>query len=114
MKNIFEKAYFGKVYETRDYRKVIFIHKKRNCYYLRDEFDYCIEVCCDGRTHYFDKDIDSPDDIISEWKKTIDEEELDKLACEEYPDYPLPFGEYESCDDLRDAFKAGYRKAKEL
>lgn len=40
-----------------------------------------------------------------------EEEELDKLANAIYPDFPLSYGEYESCEDLRNAYKAGFRQA---
>lgn len=48
---------------------------------------------------------------VAGFKQSVDEVELDKLANDRYPDLELSYGEYESNEDLRDSFKAGYRKA---
>lgn len=57
-------------------------------------------------------------DIVSEWEEEINEEELEKLAEEEYPyEYSTSLygnGECEYKNDLREAFKAGYRISRRL
>lgn len=55
--------------------------------------------------------------FVEEYKdeqEPIDRQKLNKLAKNLYPDIQISYGEHESCDDLREAFKESYHKAKEL
>lgn len=118
MKNIFENAYFGKAYRTRDGRKALFsTDDEVGVYVYLEGYRMPIPYHYDGEPK--ETGIPSPNvRIISEWQEPIDEEELDKLALEYVGDnhgYT-----YTDIDDLPDhlvseydTFKAGYRKAKE-
>lgn len=119
MNNMFENAYFGKAYKTRDGRKAVynstgskveengdhlFIIENRYSYYHYDNF---------GR--YYHNDINL--DIVSEWQEEINEEELDKLAelftpFELITRYNLSISK-KQVDILVECFKAGYRAAKQ-
>ena len=111
MKNIFENAYFGKPYKTRDCRKAIYLTKYKHGELVNE---LAIEDSEAGRRFYLYADNGSfyhkpsCEDIVSEWQEEINEEELNSLA-EEYVhnSRPLLDGDAISC------FKAGYRKAKE-
>lgn len=107
MKNIFENAYFGKAYKTRDGRKAIFSRKDGDTFDLETEDSYN-PVRSDGSFLYTKEGYESSSDIVSEWQEEINEEELNELA-KEYVDNsrPLLDGDAISC------FKAGYRKALE-
>ena len=84
MKNIFEKAYFGKPYKTRDERKAIYIG-------MTYKGDYSLHVDKGGSVWSNDiynnngkmvnnkSQADSPYDIVSECPESINEEELDIL-----------------------------------
>lgn len=121
MNNIFENAYFGKVYKTRDGRKAIY---KATSFIKNYETDTLVQfhkLMVDGG------DEDGNDiiafmnngkrgtkcqgiDIISEWQEPIEEEKLDKLAIE----YGKTIYLEEACcgwEDGAEAFKAGYRAA---
>lgn len=113
MKNIFENAYFGKQYKTRDGRKAIYAHIAKNDYHLlliQDEVTSRIYEQ-DGRAHYVDRELD----IVSEWQEPIDENELDKMAIDDilkvlnsdYYDGRISF------KMVKEIYKAGYRKAME-
>lgn len=108
MKNIFENAYFGKSYKTRDGKKAIYHGSKKykssdgkvwTYHYLMIEpenvdvfgedmvinhYDAYINDNGIGRfanlKYYKDSGVNAKYDIISEWKEPINEEELDKLA----------------------------------
>lgn len=83
MNNMFENAYFGKAYKTRDGRKAYFRH-----YQHGDLRPYMCLI--DGEEHWYrlngknyvwkEDDYDNPIDIVSEWQETINEEELDRLV----------------------------------
>ena len=79
MNNIFENAYFGKPYKTRDGKKILFQCANADCVCLVTE-EHCISYNFDGTVWGI---FEPENDIVSEWQKPIDEEELDKLA-EEY------------------------------
>lgn len=113
MENIFKNAFFGKAYKTRDVRKAIYI------YYGTDVIQPFIK-----RHHLIYEGLNSIqtsnyEEIVSEWQEEINEEELDKLA----KSYDIPvFGDGcaysdEEWDEIQEwveeAYKAGYRKAKE-
>lgn len=116
MERIFDKAYFGKAYKTRDGRKAIYINiensvfrkrKGKSHYLIIEDTPWCSEpynVCgfIEDETNF----LNDPRDIVSEWTEETNEEELEKLA-HEYVDNSLPLldGDAISC------FKAGYRKA---
>lgn len=115
MNNIFENAYFGKAYKTRDGRKMIYLipcpggemHK------LLDE-DINIEHL--HKNGQYAKLYPLPCDIVSEWQEPVDEEELNKLALKEYAEWALPLKEDEYILDEHtkmqiEAFKVGYRKS---
>lgn len=71
-----------------------------------------------GRLYFLEK-FETENDIISEWEEEINEEKLDKLA----KSYDIPiYGDGCAYSDedwieiqywVEEAFKAGYRKAKE-
>lgn len=87
-KNIFENAYFGKPYKTRDGSKAIFMCKRRNFDQDRpyacivEGYDDIFSYYPNGRLYFLEK-FETENDIISEWEEEINEDELDKLA-EEY------------------------------
>lgn len=110
MNNIFENAYFGKPYKTRDGRKALYLGKiKEDTKPLkhilniegRGSIKDTSEFLNDGSAF----GIDSQFDIVSEWQEEINEVKLDKLARKEYPPR-LTWDDRE-----RDAYKKGYRKA---
>lgn len=114
MTNIFENAYFGKAYKTRDGRKAIYIG---NDTYAKEHI-----LCLEGNFlnyNYYENGKckaypNDSTDIISEWQEEINEEELDKLAEENNP-YPS-YDKSDMCvshsyDGFNDGFKTGYRKA---
>lgn len=118
MSNIFKNAYFGKPYKTRGGDKALLIKILSNGYY------FLKEGCIQG--YFADKNGCHNDvfgennnmlDIISEWPEEINETELEELAEREYPyEYYTSLhgeGEAEYKNDLREAFKNGYRKAKQ-
>lgn len=112
MENVFENAYFGKLYKTRDGRKSVFVK------------NYGIDnnkIIYENGTHYVGNNgriyanVTDRNDIVSEWKESIDEEELDKLA-ENIVDTYLSC-DYEngniSYSMLKNIFKVCYRKILE-
>ena len=117
MKNIFENAYFGKPYRTRNERKAILL-QVHNCATLAIDFDshtVTHDYKMDGTSVFNCHDLD----IVGEWKEEINEEELAKNA-EKYADEApmtgtIPNGYNTPCFDecdIADAYKAGYREAK--
>ena len=116
--DIFENAYFGKPYRTRDGRKAI--------YFYQTERNKWHELIVEGDTvslPYIDNGLavgwhlnnhEWPDDIVSEWHEEINEDELDKLA--ESKAFEFENGEMTdiSYRDFMLGYKAGYRKAKEI
>lgn len=106
MKNIFENAYFGKVYKTREGRRAVylkFLHNNKHHLYV--ENTGIMDCTQDGLYTGMAGRLEDLD-IVSEWQEPIDEDKLEELA-EEYID---TWSESYSC---KLAFKAGYRKAKE-
>lgn len=128
--NIFENAYFGKPYKTRDGRKALLlaIHTGNISPYIEDaliellidnyplspSFTMCnaIGQCTD--------DYHPNESIISEWQEEINIEELEKLAMIEGAKAISHFVNreqskfaYEWADLVKEAYKAGYRKAKQ-
>lgn len=96
MKNIFENAYFGKVYKTKDGRKAIYICKRTDGSIWKLDRPYAFIVEGFGRivhydaNGYFDISSETKHDIVSEWKEKIDEDELRELSVTEAIDYAIP------------------------
>ena len=99
MKNIFENAYFGKTYKTRDGRKAVLItYNQRNkqspyvcaisCYFDESIKSVCHNFYPNGKLH---DNIETVHDIVSEWQEPI------VCACnwKDYYDYRImmPAGE---------------------
>lgn len=122
--NIFENAKFGDIYVTKDE------HKNSFCAFTKSNGEPIARLYregwgvvyfyLDGRVHSgieFGSGIDF--DIIGKLEEPINEEELDNLAWSEYPDYSVSnmYGDVYGKElhiKERNAFKAGYRKAKEV
>lgn len=111
MKNIFENAYFGKPYKTRDERKALYHDVAANIVSLILP-DFSFSVWLDGS---FEDDKESNLDIVSEWHEEINEEELDNLAIKLIHETIDDFqdGEKVTFNLLKDLVKASYRKAME-
>lgn len=114
MNNIFNNAYFGKAYKTRDERKALYhcFDGQYHRLFTEERCDFS-PYCDDNGKHLTHSEEESRFDIISEWKEPIDEEELDALA-EEY-DSKVPH--FINCDTgytinyrIKEAYKAGCRK----
>lgn len=111
MNNIFENAYLGKAYKTRDCKKVIFLRtfvcNGYKHYVSTGELEYSVRE--DGKV---DKNLfPYEEDIVSEWSEEINEEELDELADKLNPYQFVYDSDNSNCWD--EGFKAGYRKALE-
>lgn len=76
--NIFEGAYFGKAYKTRNGRIVRYCGKQSSMYVLEDD-GVAVDYFSDGT---FLTSGESEFDIVSERQEPINEEELNKLANE--------------------------------
>ena len=108
--NIFEGAYFGKTYNTRNGRIVRYCGKQASMYVLEDD-GVAVDYFPDGT---FQTSGESEFDIVSEGQEEIDKEELDRLAVE-YADHAEMTGTSQDgyntgCWDYLDivkAFKAG-------
>lgn len=118
MKNIFENAYFGKAYKTRDGRKALYQQKdidKPGSYVWIDDIDGIFYIGVDG--FYLDNNKESKWDIVSEWEEDIDEEELDRLAYKKLLEEIKIAKQSESLGqcygvDFVSGFKVGYKTAK--
>lgn len=74
---MFENAYFGKPYKTRDGRKAIYGYKREGRHYLIVEYYEHIFTWDDNGVS------DAPVqklDIVSEWKESINEENIKRLC----------------------------------
>lgn len=114
MENIFENAYFGKAYKTRDGSKAIFICKRtdNSVWDLNHPYACVVEgfgeiwnYFPNGQLYIGEKFI-TESDIVSEWQEPIDEEKLNK----EFDNF-VNSNEFRSLDTPYFYFKAGYRKA---
>lgn len=117
MENIFENAKYGDKFLTRDgliglfiqqngLGDVVYICQPKGCIYC-ERIVRSNGLCLNG--------FEDSSDIIGKLEEPINEEELDRLAKENYP-YEDGVGEarFNSHQHkLREAYKAGYRKAKE-
>ena len=107
-KNIFENAYFGKAYKTRDSKKAIYIKNLSDYTYhhqlVLDNGD--IEVYDNfGKRSYGGNGLD----IVSEWEEEIDEEEIDEMAVQ----YACDSDIVQVYEGEIKAYKAGFHKALE-
>lgn len=105
MNNIFENAYFGKPYKTRDGKKAIYIYYGPD---VQHPFINYHHLIYDGQNQIVA--ITNYEEIISEWQEEINEEELDKFAEESSP----RVGKLDNIFSYKEGFKEGYRKAKGL
>lgn len=116
MDKIFENAKFGDKFRTRDGRMALFIQTLKSGE-IRNEL--CVENKDEGRRYYLYKDdgtfyhLHCDKDIVSCWQDTINEEELDKLAKAYVSKNSIPFEPLLTIGEQIEAFKAGYRKAKQ-
>ena len=110
MNNIFENAYFGKAYKTRDGRKAIYYHSRPD-----STHELIVEGCSPVIIYWSNGETihtisNKHLDIVSEWQEEINDEELDKFAKTKY-------GNFRTKDSIVygyiEGFKTGYRKAKE-
>lgn len=125
--NIFDGAYLGKQYRTRDGRKAILISYNQRkpmepyvcavaCYLDDSIKSNCYNFNEFGRRR---TDLISDSDIVAEWHEEINDEEVDSLAAEWVADNGKVYVieedvmELTNFDTARAAYKAGYRKAKE-
>lgn len=125
MDNIFENAYFGKAYKTRDGSKAIFICERTNCAVWDLDRPYACVIegygeiwnyFPNGRLYFVEK-FETENDIISEWEEPINEDELDKLANKKMLEEIKIAKQSESLGqcygvDFVSGFKVGYRAAK--
>lgn len=107
MNSIFGNAYFGKPYKTRNSKKAIYAGKLPAVNLHRLLVEDLLDTFNYNEFGSFRTQGESQHDIVSEWQE-IDEEELDKLANEYEDRSGLELG----LNDIHDAYKAGYRKAK--
>lgn len=115
MKNIFENAYFGKAYKTRDGRKAIFVEMINNSSFFEKYTKVYSCIHESGQRLFYTQegndvtrnciDKDSLYNIVSEWEE-VNEEELDKLAYDEAQLYSVV-----KSREWQDGFKTGYRKS---
>lgn len=109
MINIFENAYFSKLYKTKDGRKAVFLGDNK-CWVDGESHEY--SYCRNGKFSVLET-IECNIDIVSEWHEDINEKELDKLTKKELKHImPTDYGDgYNQL--LEFVYRAGYRKAKE-
>jgi len=123
MENIFENAKFGDVFVTRDGRQATFVGL-----FIDDEQKIWrkIVIANESEIRYYNNsgksgllgkyDGDFPNDLVSRYQKPIDEMKLELdtiLYMREYckaTEADETLFEYE---DMKTAYKRGYRKAKE-
>lgn len=106
MKEMFNTAYFGKAYKTRNGKKAIYV-RDTNMHrvfvhelVLEDGNILCSKY---GKVQVTDCDWD----VVSEWSKPpIDEMELTELAFNEWY-----HNDNNTIDSFQDGFVAGYRRA---
>lgn len=123
MGNIFENAYFGKPYKTRDERKVIYCGTFENNSLFNTKV--VINTDVDQASDYIDfrwytqegksSIADSPADIVSEWEEGISEEELNELAEKSFEKEVRIANQCEALGichgfDYQSGFKNGYRE----
>lgn len=80
MENVFENACFGKAYLTRDGRKAIYMDSKCDSHWVIVEGTSYIWEYMDDGTPEEALGCSSTMDIVSEWRETVDDEEVDRIA----------------------------------
>lgn len=112
MNNIFENAYFGKPYKTRNGRRAIYDKERifvKGWHWVLIEDEGMYQLNDNG---LLQENEETRFDIVSEWQE-VSEEELDKLAedflSEGYENNCNP--DFMEC--CKNIYKAGYRKAKQ-
>lgn len=120
MKNIFENAYFGKAYRTRNGRKAILLDNTLDLFILNfgiinnvDSFiQYSVSsisgILIQNGKEFTDYPCEL--DIVSEWEEPIDGEKLDEKAHLFYREQAVYM--YIS-EQVQDAYKAGYKQGWE-
>lgn len=112
--NIFENAFLGKAYKTRDDRKAIYCESYENSSHTvihrllsKGPFGFrLVNTLSNGNIFSFRMD---KDDIVSEWKEEVNEEELDKLAMTAYAKSEIPVP-YDDCSiECIECYKIGFR-----
>lgn len=118
---MFENAYFGKPYKTRNGRKALYITKSSISVFVYVENSGLSCYNAEGlHRRYADlDDFESQKaytelDIISEWKEEIDEEKLHEISLNEAKKYANSEAHCISYIDFISGYESGYRKAKEL
>lgn len=101
--NMFEDAYFGKPYRTRDGRKAVYLGDN-TCWIEGGETEIGY-----SRNGLFVDIQEHSIDIVSEWKEEINEEELDKLAIDNSYDLLPEEGDIDYVALVCNAFKVGFR-----
>lgn len=132
MENMFEDAYFGKQYRLRNGKMAVYIGKINYDYLIVEGKYISFPYNTDGTSH--DNPYDEELEVVSEWKESINDEELEMLAFNNYCNYchycesanaKTLEEKYEACQKsecyrktyvwkLITGYKAGYRKAKEV
>lgn len=114
MESIFENAKFGDKFKTRDGRMALYLEDAATYGKYQLAIDGLAEVfylisCDDSGMCKQNTDFD----IVGKWKEPIDEEELTEMANTYmlHPDRTIE--SYSLLTEMMEAFKAGYRKAKE-
>lgn len=118
MDNIFENAFFGKLYKTRDGRKAVCDGIIEGLPYFSIEgytnSHGIIYLAGDKEitylTPWLEEELKGCGDIVSEWQEEINEEELIMLAVKDINEMAFKGKELTATE----LWKAGYRKAKEL
>lgn len=121
MENLFASAKFGDLFKTRDGRRAVFVNwdgmmqhafiyvEERDIEFYGEEMYNLDGITASGSTLH---------DIVSRWVEPIDEEKLEELAFDKYPDDCLCNSDGDilrniSNRDKRTIFKNGYRTAKQ-
>lgn len=106
--NLFQSAYFGKAYKTRDGRKAL--------YFCQPTPNVAHRLFIEGTLTYTTYNdygrawiTEGPDDIISEWEYEISEEEQDKMAQDFYDKEIFEYAE-DSKEPYIKCYKAGLCK----
>lgn len=107
MKNIFENAYFGKPYRTRDGKKAIYIGENSdNLYFcIVDNSKVIRNYLNTGEETMFEHmPMDSPYNIIEEWQEEISEDEYEN-KIKSLIDSCMYWEAYEDAELFAKAFK---------
>lgn len=114
MENIFENAKFGDRFRTRGsvVYPIIFLSQKDDVYRFMDVNEYVLEYKAPNETPIgYPRRNDL--EVVGKWEEPVDEEKLTKMANAYmlHPDRTIE--SYALLAEMMEAFKAGYRKAKE-